>query len=453
MQRHHRRPFSNRLFVILMIGLVVTILLDSSVVSVNDLIDKYFIPLQGKLILFSINSTICLLLQYSIIRYIKNSFVEERHSKTLKIKSFHFISLVSLAILATLIGLLIFQQIYYKYYESWTSILIIVISYGTAVALIAWLAKLFLSWYRSTRNLIVFLYFVSMIGIAFNLVMAATYVTMKLNAKLAQIGEYVGSSGDASGGRFLTVESIYNTSSFIAFINIWLTTAILMNYYREKLVHVILYWVLLTIPIVYFAVTFFYQYTLSNLLIPYMQVDPVTISIFLGAFLSLSRPIGGLVFGAAFWNISRSVKYDKKIRAYMIISGWGILLIFATNQAGTQIVSPYPPFGLVTVTVLNLAAYLMLIGIYNSAILVSANNDLRKNIRKYAVRSKLLDLIGRAEMEREIQKTVTDIIRSQDSIGINIENEFELDETELKRYMDIVIREVKMNETGGSNKS
>ena len=223
-----------------------------------------------------------------------------------------------------------------------------------------------------------------------------------------------------------------------------------MNYYREKLVNVILYWVLLTIPIVYFAVTFFYQYTLSTLLTPYMQVDPVTISIFLGAFLSLSKPIGGLVFGAAFWNISRSVKYDRKIRAYMIISGWGIFLIFAANQAGTQIVSPYPPFGLVTVTVLNLAAYLMLVGIYNSAILVSANNNLRQNIRKYAVRSKLLDLIGRAEMEREIQKTVTDIIRSQDSLGTDRENEFELDETELKRYMDIVIREVKMKETDGS---
>ena len=52
---------------------------------------------------------------------------------------------------------------------------------------------------------------------------------------------------------------------------------------------------------------------------------------------------------------------------YMIISGWGIFLVFAANQAATQIVSPYPPFGLITVTVLSLAGYLMLMGIYNSA--------------------------------------------------------------------------------------
>ena len=99
MEMQNGRPFSNRLFVTLMIGLVITILIDTSVVKVNDLIDKYFIPLQGKLILFSINSAICLLLQYSIIRYIKNSFEGERRSKTLKIKLFHLISIISLAIL------------------------------------------------------------------------------------------------------------------------------------------------------------------------------------------------------------------------------------------------------------------------------------------------------------------------------------------------------------------
>ena len=433
-----------------MVGLVVIISIDTSVVKVNDLIDKYFIPVQGKLLLFSINSSVCLLLQYTIISYIKNSFEGERRSKTLKIKSFHLISIVSLAILATSFGLLIFQQFYYSYYESWTSILIIIISYGTAAALIAWLAKLFLSWYRSNRNLIVFLYFVSMLVIAFNLVMAATQATLKVNMRPDQFLDYVGASGDVSGTKYMTIDNIYSISSFMAFFSIWLTTAILMNSYREKLTNVILYWVLLTIPIVYFVITYFYQYTLSTPLISYMEMDPVTVSIFLGVFLSLSKPIGGLVFASAFWNVSRSVKYDRKIRTYMIISGWGIFLIFSTNQAGTQIVSPYPPFGLVTVTVLNLAAYLMLIGIYNSATLVSANDNLRKSIRKHAVQSKLLDLIGHAEMEREIQKTVSDIIRDQELIDTDKETEFELDEDELKRYLDVVIKEVKMKGTNGS---
>lgn len=51
----------------------------------------------------------------------------------------------------------------------------------------------------------------------------------------------------------------------------------------------------------------------------------------------------------------------------------------------------------------------MLLGIYNSAILVSVNNNLRKPIHQYVLESKLLGPIGRAEMENEIQKTVTKI--------------------------------------------
>lgn len=81
-----------------------------------------------------------------------------------------------------------------------------------------------------------------------------------------------------------------------------------------------------------------------------------TKTIVLGAFLSLSKPIGGLLFGLVFWNISRIIRYERNIKTYMIISGWGIFLIFSSNQAVTQMVSPYPPFGLVTVTILTTAS-------------------------------------------------------------------------------------------------
>jgi hypothetical protein len=52
----------------------------------------------------------------------------------------------------------------------------------------------------------------------------------------------------------------------------------------------------------------------------------------------------------------------------------------------------------------------MLVGIYNSAVLVSANTNLRKTIHKHALESKLLNLIGEAEFERWIQRTVRKII-------------------------------------------
>ncbi|MFY9872579.1 MAG: hypothetical protein WAK17_22955, partial [Candidatus Nitrosopolaris sp.] len=70
-------------------------------------------------------------------------------------------------------------------------------------------------------------------------------------------------------------------------------------------------------PLVYFLISYFYQFILSNILISYLEFDPITVSIALGAFLSLSKPIGGVFFGVAFWKISRTISYEKNIKTYM----------------------------------------------------------------------------------------------------------------------------------------
>ena len=53
-------------------------------------------------------------------------------------------------------------------------------------------------------------------------------------------------------------------------------------------------------------------------------------------------------------------------------------------------------------------------------------------------------------MEKEIQKTVTKIIQSQENIEAEREVGVELDQDELRKYLDVVIKEVKMKGTNGS---
>ncbi len=427
-----------------MIALIVTVLIDTSVVKINDLIDKYFIPLQSKLVLFAVNSSLCLLLQFFIIKYLQSSFKRDRLNNTLKVQSFYKISLISLCVLGTFIGFLIFQLFYNNYYNTSISIFIITISYGTATAFIIRLSLLFFSWFKSNHNVIVFLYFISIIVIGFNLIMTAAYTSVKVSELPNPTGEYVGSSGAFSSDRYSLLENAYRIFSFMSFFSIWITTAVLMINYRKKPSNAIVYWIILSIPFIYFLITYFYQYILGNTLTSYLEIDPITVSIILGAFLALSKPIGGLVFGVAFWKISRIMSYERNIMTYMIISGFGIFLIFAANQAATQTVPGiYPPFGLLTITVLNIAAFFMLLGIYNSATLVSANHNLRKLIRKHALESKLLGLLGDAEMDNEIRKTVKEITQAKDTLENYKEAEFEFDEKELEKYIDSVIRETK----------
>ena len=84
-----------------MIALIVTVLIDTSVVKINDLIDKYFIPMQSKLILFSINSSLCLLLQFLIIKYLQSSIKIDQLNNTLKFQTLYKIALISVCILST----------------------------------------------------------------------------------------------------------------------------------------------------------------------------------------------------------------------------------------------------------------------------------------------------------------------------------------------------------------
>ena len=191
-----------------------------------------------------------------------------------------------------------------------------------------------------------------------------------------------------------------------------MTTAILFNSYREKLIRSVTHWILLILPLVYFLVAYFYQFFLSNVLTYYFQNDPSTVSVLVSAFLTLSKPIGGMMFAFAFWNMSRGISYERKMKMSLVIAGWGIFFIFSANQAATQVVIPYPPFGITTVTALNVAAFLLLVGISASAINVSQDRELRREFYNSAVsKMNLLKTIGVAQMEKELIKKYESMVK------------------------------------------
>lgn len=106
------------------------------------------------------------------------------------------------------------------------------------------------------------------------------------------------------------------------------------------------------------------------------------------------------------------------VRDYFIISGFGVVLLFTSNQGITLVSFTYPPFGLATVSFLGISSYLILIGIYSSAISVSEDINLRKSNRNHAVKEvKLLESIGTAQVQQEIErKVMTFTRRTRDSM-------------------------------------
>jgi hypothetical protein len=142
---------------------------------------------------------------------------------------------------------------------------------------------------------------------------------------------------------------------------------------------------------------------------------------------------------------------SRQLRDYMIISAFGFALIFGSDQAIILVNKPYPPFGLATVSFMGLSSYLLLIGIYSSAISVSEDSKLRQSIRNYAIKeSRLLDSIGKAEMQREIERRVIAITKqNQDRMVEETGIQSSLTEEDIKKYLEQVIEEVKNRRDSG----
>lgn len=129
----------------------------------------------------------------------------------------------------------------------------------------------------------------------------------------------------------------------------------------------------------------------------------------------------------------------------MVISAYGLIFLFISIQVNAIIVTSYPPFGLVTTMFIGLSCYMVLIGIYSSAISVSEDSKLRQSIRTLAIKeSKLLDSIGTAHMEQEIIKQVIKMTK-QNQFKMVEESGIQpsLTEEDMKVYLEKVIEEVR----------
>jgi hypothetical protein len=315
------------------------------------------------------------------------------------------------------------------------------ISYVSAIVILGLLTQRFFSWYSSNRNSVVLLYGLSSVVLAIN---AAFTLMLVNNVFLALPNEtrpaIFGSSYDPITTWARTLTDYYFVSSILSFLVTWIATSLLLCHHSHKLGRV-KYWIILIIPLAYFLsqfITFF-----LNTFQPLFQTDPIFFNILVTLLYTLSKPISGILFGIAFWIVARSFSHNSVVRDYMTISAYGFVLLFASNQAIVLVTHPYPPFGLVTVSFMGIASYLVLAGIYSSAISVSLDVGLRKSIRKSVEHLKLLDSIGTAQMEQELRSRVLTVTkkvsnRMEEQTGV----EASMREEDMKQYLNDVIKEI-----------
>ena len=347
--------------------------------------------------------------------------------------------------LIAIFGSVILQIMLLSHYDISLLIAAGYISYSLAILTIGIVSYRFLKWFRAGKNFLILLFGLSSVVLALNALTGVIFINFTLESLPSEISQHFAGTRPPIIASLLSRDIIYTSfivSSIASFMLTWAATAILLSYYIKRL-RKVAFWAILGIPLTFFLLQF--PALATGLFFPLLESDPVLFNTIYSGFFSLSKPVGGVIFAVSFWVMATSITSTNRIKNYLIFSGFGYLMIFVTNQASVLTLVLYPPLGLSVISLVGLSSYLILIGIYSSAITIAEDSKLRKEIRKIAAsKSGLLGSIGLAQLEQQLENEVRAIARKHSGM---IEKEAGLEplsnEDELKNYLEQILRERK----------
>jgi hypothetical protein len=337
-------------------------------------------------------------------------------------------------VLAGVIALVILEILIVKEYNIAALYAALSISYGLWIVTLGLLARAFFSWYwLSNKNVMVLIFALAMVAHVINGVLGLYSYVIDLAQKnsVIRLGD-VAVFPEFGSSTFI----VYSIASIVAYILTWTGTMMLLRSYMKKLGK-IRFWTIMGAAMVYYLIVF--PLVTLGFFTPSESSDAMTnILIF-----SLSAVFTGIVFGTAFLLIARTLETGSAVRNSMIIAAYGFVLFYVTS---ITIISQaaYPPYGLASVSFTGLSCYLIYSGLYFSAISVSQDTALRASIRKSVMeQSKLLDSIGTAQMEKELQSRVLTVAKKASDIMTEKTGvEASMTEDDMKDYMELVMKEL-----------
>jgi hypothetical protein len=445
------QKYSGKQIFIVVSIILVALLLDTTIIRVSDLILKS--TSSWPIGIFTIIAGISLAGQNVILRFIKQKVDESvAAQKNLHLNSLYKIALAVHYILAAILVFAILQMLITSRYDVVLLIITMTISYVFAIIMMVILCHRFFSWFRLNKSYVILLY-----GLSSIMLVANTCVTLGLvNILLVDKPGEVISRAASLNVPFVNANPVTSTLNYAyiittiaSFIITWCATVGLLKNYIHKMGK-FRYSLVLILPLAYFVSQFLF-FSLG-LLGPLLISNPVFYAILFTMLFTLSKPIGGIIFGIGFWMVARNIHTQNLVRNYLIISAYGFLLLFTSNQAMVLTFAQYPPFGLITICFVGLSSYLVLLGIYSSAISISQDAKLRREIRDLAIRElELLDRIGSAQKEEELRKRVLHMARlNRSNVAAQVGVPSALDEEDVNQYLVDVLNEINTIKKKGS---
>jgi hypothetical protein len=378
--------------------------------------------------------------QYSILGLVKS------RNKEKQIRNKHFnvleniVSIIQYFLLAALV-LVVLQVLVNSGYSTIILRFATVISYGLAAFLMGILSYFLFSWFKENRALVVLLYGLAAAVIVVYVVTIALIFDMTLIEKPAVIeprSETIFSFPEMAESLLISLQTY---CSIISFFLIWGGNILLLHQNIHRIGKV-KFWVLMSTPLIASSVVFLSVY--QSLAEGIVGEDPTMSLVVPLLLLTFSQLAALVLIGATFGSIAKALTYAPIIRDYMMITGYGFVLFF-TATTTTISGAGYPPYGLINVLLVGPFSFLILNGLYRSAICVAEDTKLRQSIKTLAKReSRLLDVSASAEVQREIKNKVMETVKAsaellEEESGI----EPSLTDTEIQEHLELVTSELK----------
>lgn len=348
--------------------------------------------------LFTLLAALAILGQCFILAYVKSKSREIRTRVRHLDLSHKIITIVQFLLIADFL-VVIFGMVIFNIYPITSLVFVTVITYGFNIGLMGIFTKIFLSWYRSNRNsIVVLLYALSFAVVVLTSVVflaAGMYRFSDRPTIISSDSEFPITKPKPESPLYI-LNKIYHYSDIVSFVSKWIATAFLLYHYSQKMGRT-KYWILISLPLIYFIGTYLDDF---NLYVPHSEAEEYYWTL----YVTYNSTAGGILFYIGFVVATKHFHNNWPIKDYLTICGFGFILFYSAGQTSLSF-SPYPPFGFATMSFFGLSTYLILLGLYASAISVSEDIELRKSIKKSTLReSKFLDSMGTAHMERELMK-------------------------------------------------
>jgi hypothetical protein len=361
------------------------------------------------------------------------------------LRKFNYIILGTQILTIGLISVTIFQIIALNKYHILLLHLVTYISHVSALVFAIPLVFILAKWFKSRKNYIILLYIISFSLVSVNIVVSLAYYEQILSRSyVTEIKPYrISTNVTAFYSKPIDelLSSLYNVIFILSFLVIWIATMALLNQYKYRLGKT-RYYALTIIPLIYFIFPFHTYF--ANLLSPFVLDSPVGVSVTYTVLFSGTKQVGAFLFSLSFLIASTVVPNDS-IKKSLLISCIGMTILFSSVEITPLQYKVFPPFGLITEAFIPLGAFLLLVGIFTSAVNVSQDGELRRNFRKSAIAQlNLLRTIGIAQMEKELVKNFKLAEKRTPNLGTTQD----YSEENLKQIVHEVLQELKQKDFG-----